>query len=93
MARIDYFIQLENGEVVFDRYEIIPDLYAFIKQNYVIAIQEWDGLGNPPIECDEYIQLIDKVANIGAWYERSEGIFYQPLNTPPDFPAGYRTIS
>jgi hypothetical protein len=93
MARIDYFRQLENGDLVFDYYEIIPDPYAFIKQNYVIAIQEWDEVGNPPIECDEYVQLTDKVACVGAWYEKAEGIFYQPLNTPPDFPTNYRVIS
>ena len=93
MARIDYFKQLENGDLVFEYYEIIPDPYAFIKQNYVIAIQAWDGIGNPPIDCDEYILLEDKNAAVGAWYERAEGIFYQPLNTPPDYPSGYRIIN
>jgi hypothetical protein len=28
----------------------------------------------------------DAVITIGDWYEASEGIFYRPLTTPPDYP-------
>lgn len=57
--------------------------YAVIKQNYVI-----DVINHQSYSADHDVIIEnDGNANIGDWYEASEGIFYRPLSTPPDVPA------
>jgi hypothetical protein len=62
--------------------------WAIIKSNYVIDIIIWDG--NTPYQYpgdhDLMIEDTTEIVGYGDWYEASEGIFYSPLSTPPDFP-------
>ena len=59
-----------------------------LKSNYVIDIIPWDGVTpyDYPYNYDTMIEDTDYNTTIGDWYEPTEGIFYHPLSTPPDFP-------
>ena len=62
--------------------------WAIIKSNYVIDVIIWDG-DTPyqyPGNHDLMIEDTTEMVGYGDWYEVSEGIFYSPLSTPPDFP-------
>jgi hypothetical protein len=63
--------------------------WLVLKDNYVINTVEWDGVipYTYPYPHDYLTQDPDDLAGIGDWYETSEGIFYRPLKTPPDFPS------
>jgi len=63
--------------------------WLVIKNNYVIAVVEWDGVTSYsyPYPHDSMMEDKNIIVNIGDWYETSEGIFYRPLKTPPDFPT------
>ncbi len=61
---------------------------VILKSNYVIAITQWDGI-SPwyyPEDHDSIIEDLEEISCVGDWYEASEGIFYHPSKTPPDFP-------
>jgi hypothetical protein len=63
--------------------------WAIIKSNYVIGVVIWDG-DTPyqyPGDYDLMIEDTTEKVGYGDWYEISEGIFYSPLSTPPDFPT------
>lgn len=57
--------------------------WLIIKDNYVInrVVSE-----NGPNSELLVVQDINWNVSIGDWYESSEGIFYKPLSTPPDYP-------
>ena len=59
-----------------------------MKNNYVIAYIIWDGVTpyTYPYPHDYLMEDTEGVAGIGDWYEASEGVFYRPLTTPPDWP-------
>ena len=62
--------------------------WAVIKSNYVIDVVVWDGVTpwQYPGEHDSLIEENTENVGYGDWYESSEGVFYRPLSTPPDFP-------
>ncbi len=57
--------------------------WLIIKDNYVInrVVSE-----NQPNSELLVVEDINWNVSIGDWYESSEGIFYKPLSTPPDYP-------
>jgi hypothetical protein len=63
--------------------------WLIIKSNYVIDAIIWNGTDpyTYPHPYDLMIEDITYEIGIGDWYEASEGIFYRPLKTPPDFPG------
>ena len=62
--------------------------WLVMRSNYVIDVIFWDGITpfSYPYPYDEIREDIQDVAGIGDWYEASEGVFYRPLTTPPDYP-------
>lgn len=62
-------------------------IWVSIKNNYVVNRFIWDGVTpyTPPYEYDFILQDVNENINIGDWYESTEGIFYRPLSTPPDW--------
>lgn len=63
--------------------------WVIIKSNYVIDVIAWDGVTpyEYPFPHDSMLEDATYSVGIGDWYEVSEGIFYRPLETPPDFPS------
>jgi hypothetical protein len=63
--------------------------WAIIKSNYVIDVIIWDGITpyQYPGNYDTMVEENTENVGYGDWYEASEGIFYHPLSTPPDFPG------
>jgi hypothetical protein len=63
-------------------------IYAILKSNYVIDLIAWDGVTSYQYHStyDVMVPDPDAVITIGDWYEASEGVFYRPLTTPPDYP-------
>lgn len=59
-----------------------------IKNNYIIDDIEWDGITSYiyPKPHDSLMNGDNNPAGIGDWYEPTEGVFYRPLTTPPDWP-------
>jgi hypothetical protein len=62
--------------------------WAILKSNYVIDVIMWDGvtLYTHPFPYDTMVEDTEYTVGLGDWYEASEGVFYRPLSTPPDFP-------
>lgn len=62
--------------------------WAVIKSNYVIDVIIWDGVTpwQYPGDYDLLVEENTENVGMGDWYEASEGVFYHPLSSPPDYP-------
>ena len=63
--------------------------WLILKANYVIDVILWDGLTSYTYPFPHDTMMEDptgEAVGIGDWYESTEGVYYRPLETPPDFP-------